>query len=246
MRARRHLAFALVTLLTSGCLSSGRPPATVAAAPPPAAGVAAPLDAVTWVERSAEYEGLIAQAYRTLTTRVDRESATRAAGSWAVVFDADETLISNLPYQVARRRLGYSEESWAAWVRERAATPLPGAADLLAHIRARGGRIAVVTNRFVSQCNDTEAVFRAHALAYDAMLCRPDGTPSDKNPRFRAIAAGQASAGATPLEIVAFVGDNILDFPDLSQAVKDQPSPAFDDFGSRFILLPNPMYGSWQ
>jgi predicted secreted acid phosphatase len=78
------------------------------------------------------------------------------------------------------------------------------------------------------------------------MLCRPDGTPSDKNPRFQAVAAGRSSASASPLEIVAFVGDNILDFPSLSQSVRTQGPGAFDRFGAGYFVLPNPMYGSWQ
>ena len=47
-------------------------------------------------------------------------------------------------------------------------------------------------------------------------------------------------------EIVAFVGDNILDFPALNQSIKTQGEAAFSEFGVRFFLIPNPMYGSWQ
>ena len=82
-----------------------------------------------------------------------RRAADRP-GSWAVVLDADETIISNLQYQIERARPGYaySSESWRAWVARREATPLPGAADFLARVRALGGRIAIVTNRLESEC----------------------------------------------------------------------------------------------
>ena len=44
---------------------------------------------------------------------------------------------------------------------------------------------------------------------------------------------------------VAFVGDNILDCPNLTQAArKDETTLA--PFGIRYFLVPNPMYGSWQ
>ena len=46
--------------------------------------------------------------------------------------------------------------------------------------------------------------------------------PSDKTPRFRAVAAGETPASRTPVEIVAFIGDNILDFPLTSQAMRAQ------------------------
>ena len=172
----------------------------------------------------------------------------KRAGSWAVILDADETVLDNSLYQLERAKLGlgFTAESWNAWVRRREATPVPGAAAFLARVRALGGTIAIVTNRLQSECDDTRAVFEAFKLAYDAMLCRADGTPSDKNPRFEAVAAGQSPAGRTPLEIVAFVGDNILDFPRLAQSIKGQGAAAFSEFGIRHFLVPNPMYGSWQ
>ena len=68
------------------------------------------------------------QAYRDATARVEQQAATRKAGTWAVILDADETVISNLQYQIERIGQGYSAESWAAWVHRKEATPLPGAA----------------------------------------------------------------------------------------------------------------------
>jgi predicted secreted acid phosphatase len=78
------------------------------------------------------------------------------------------------------------------------------------------------------------------------MLCRPDAGASDKNPRFEAVAAGKSAAGSTPLDVVAFIGDNMLDFPKSSQALRQQGESAFSDFGARYFVVPNPMYGSWQ
>jgi 5'-nucleotidase (lipoprotein e(P4) family) len=177
---------------------------------------------------------------------VEQQATTHAAGSWAVILDADETVISNLQYQIERIGLGYSPETWAAWVRRREATPLPGAGRFLSRVRELNGRIAIVTNRLESECEDTAAVFRASGLMFDAMLCRPDAGPSDKNPRFEAVAAGHTAAGTGPLEVVAFIGDNIQDFPKSTQALRQQRETAFSEFGTRYFVLPNPMYGSWQ
>jgi 5'-nucleotidase (lipoprotein e(P4) family) len=198
------------------------------------------------VQRSAEYYASILQVYRDATARIEQQAPSHTAGTWGVVLDADETVISNLPYQIERIGLGYSAESWAAWVRRREATPLPGAASFLARVRQLGGRIAIVTNRLASECDDTVALFRARALPFDAMLCRADNGPSDKNPRFEAVAAGKSPASPGPLDVVAFVGDNILDFPKLSQAIRQGELAGFSEFGVRFFLLPNPMYGSWE
>jgi 5'-nucleotidase (lipoprotein e(P4) family) len=244
---RARIGLWVAAILISGCASAPpREPAAPAATASPASS-ALPND-LKWARDSAEYHAAVLQAYRAATARVEREAAGRARGTWAVSLDADETVISNLRYQIERgsQGMGFTSESWNAWVRRREATPLPGAAAFLARVRALGGRIAIVTNRLGSECPDTEAVFRTHALVYDVMLCRPDGTPSDKNPRFAAVASGRAFGSTAPLDVVAFVGDNILDFPGLSQAVRREGDDAFADFGVRFFLVPNPMYGSWQ
>jgi 5'-nucleotidase (lipoprotein e(P4) family) len=204
-----------------------------------------PLE-IQWVRKSAEYQALFLQAYRLATTRVEQAASSRQPGTWAVVLDADETIISNLGYQAERAGMKFSQESWTAWVARREATPLPGAAAFLERVRALGGRIAIVTNRLVSECPDTEAVFRTHSLPYDVMLCKPDKGPSDKSARFDAIKSGTTPAGLPPLDVVAFVGDNIQDFPGMTQAVRQRGVEGFADFGVRFFVLPNPMYGSWQ
>ena len=131
------------------------------------------------------------QTYRAASASVSTAASGRQANSWAVVLDADETVISNLQYQIERAeaRQPYTPESWRAWVgRGREATPLPGAAAFLAHVRALSGRIAIVTNRLQSECPDTEALFKTHKLVYDVMLCRPDGgrpTRTRASPRRR-------------------------------------------------------------
>lgn len=239
--------FTLAGVLQAGCGLRSAP----TTAPPTGstiAPVSAPLsEAIRWVANSAEYQASLRQTYRLATAAVEQGTASRRPGSWAVVLDADETVISNLTYQAERAAAGlaFSAESWSAWVRRREAVPLPGAAAFLDRVRALGGRIAIVTNRYESECEDTAFVFRQYALAYDAMLCRPDGGPGDKNPRFAQAATTLAPPGAPPLEVVAFIGDNILDFPDLSQAIKGQGDSAYGEFGLRFFMLPNPMYGSW-
>jgi 5'-nucleotidase (lipoprotein e(P4) family) len=253
----RQMLALILSMLLAGCAARQSPPSQPPPAPtntpstaslPSAPPVARDPDSIRWVRDSAEYFAALEQVYRTATEQVERQAKGRAAGAWGVVLDADETVISNATYQLERARqgLGYSSESWNAWVKRREATALPGAGRFLTRVRALGGRVAIVTNRLESECDDTAAVFKTHALVYDAMLCRPDKGPSDKNPRFAVIAEGRSAASSTPLEIVAFVGDNILDFPKLSQQIRQQGAAGFADFGVRYFLVPNPMYGSWH
>jgi 5'-nucleotidase (lipoprotein e(P4) family) len=252
-RVMTSRAFGLLLLLvvSPACRSAagaGRPPQTTGAAPAGAATSNSDPESIRWVRDSAEYRALCVQVFRRATAHIETESSTRPAGSWAVILDADETVISNATYQLERARLAlpFTQASWTAWVRRREATPLPGAPQFLNRVHALGGRIAIVTNRLESECADTAAVFAAHALAYDAMLCRPDGGSGDKNPRFEAVASGRTPAGAGRLEVVAYIGDNVLDFPALNQSIKTAGDEAFAEFGVHFFVLPNPMYGSWQ
>jgi len=214
-----RLSIALLILLGAAYRSAALLPARAVALAPPASTMP---DSIRWVGDAAECHAATLQAYRLATSAVAAAVAGRQTGSWAVVLDADETVIDNFTYQLERAQQGppYSSESWAAWVRCREITPIPGAAAFLARVRSLGDRIAIVTNRPQSECADTAAVFEGHQLAHDALLCRPDAEPSDKNPRFDAVASVRTPASATPVEIVALVGDD--------------------------ILLPNSMYGSWQ
>ena len=120
-----------------------------------------------------------------------------------------------------------------------------GAARFIGVVRDLGGRVFIVTNRTLAQCDDTRANLTAIGLAVDAVLCRPPES-SDKNPRFAAVQNGTAVAGLPALEVLMWVGDNIQDFPALSQQIAQQGESAFSAFGTRCIILPNPMYGSWE
>ncbi|MGE5235807.1 MAG: HAD family acid phosphatase [Acidobacteriota bacterium] len=249
---KRYWLPVLVLAAVTACRSSvpapsSAPPVPAAEATPTAAPRPVP-EAIRWVRDSAEHRAIFIQVYREATEYVERQAVKHPAGTWAVVLDADETVIDNSEYQLEQARAGRSFDlvSWHAWTQRRAAVALPGAAAFLARVRALGGRIAIVTNRAESECPDTAAVFGAQHLDYDVMLCMSDRGPSDKNPRFEAVARGTTPAGLPPVDIIAYFGDNILDFPGQSQAICDQGDEAFQEFGSRFFVLPNPMYGSWN
>jgi 5'-nucleotidase (lipoprotein e(P4) family) len=204
--------------------------------------------AIKWARDAAEFRGLYLQIYRQASARVEAEGPQHAPGTWAVILDADETVLDNTQYAVERSAagLGFSQESWTTWVRRRAAPALPGSTEFLRLVRARGGKIAIVTNRLAIECPDTAARFDQLGLVYDAMLCRPDGASSDKNPRFTLVASGAAFGANAPVAVIAYLGDNIQDFPLLSQQTKAQGDAGFADFGARYFLFPNPVYGSWQ
>ena len=233
----------LVALLSVAACTQSAP--TIQPAPATTAARALPNE-IRWFRTSAEYRALTRQAYAVAGERIPELARGLAAQSWAVVLDADETVLDNSEYQRRRAMLdsAYTEASWAKWVNERAAPAVPGAPELTHKVHMLGGRVAIVTNRADSLCTATRANLQSAGIETDIVLCQPRGE-GDKNPRFRRIENGTAVAGIPALNIVAWFGDNILDFPNMSQAARNDPR-ALDDFGRRFFILPNPMYGSWQ
>lgn len=218
------------------------PPAPSGPAPVPAA-AAYPRD-LLWARTAAEHKALFMQVFRAAREKLDSQARGLQPGTWAVIVDADETLLDNSEYQVRLFRSGaaFDNATWNDWVREMAAPALPGAVEYVQAVRALGGRVAVVTNRDEEVCEPTRQNLAAVGLVVHVVLCRVD--QSDKNPRFEAVRAGVV--GFPPLEVLQWVGDNIQDFPALTQQVRQQDAAALTMFGERYFVLPNPMYGSFE
>jgi 5'-nucleotidase (lipoprotein e(P4) family) len=214
------------------------------AAPSAAPAQTALADPVQWVRTSAEYRALALQTYRAATRAVEEQAAGRAAGSWGVILDADETVLDNSQYQKEQNARGKSFDAatWRAWVARKEARAVPGAPAFLARVRELGGRVAIVTNRTQAECPDTQANFRDLGLPWDVMLCKAER--SEKEPRFEEVLKG--ALGQPPMEVLLFVGDNIQDFPALRQGLRQGPEDGYSPFGRRYFVLPNPMYGSWE
>lgn len=240
----------LVSLIGSAAACA---PATIPATQQPAP-AATPATAtqvpggIRWFAAAAEQRAAYVQAYRLATTTIERASQGRAAGSWAVILDADETVIDNSPYEIQQARLGvpYDSASWDAWVKRSAARALPGAVAFTNRVHALGGRVVIVTNRDQQYCGATRDNILGVGVPADEVLCRTDRANGSKDPRFEAVQAGTAPSTLPPLHVLMWVGDNIQDFPHLSQAIRTAPDSVLAGFGDRYIVLPNPMYGSWE
>lgn len=200
-----------------------------------------------WFQNSAEYRGIALQTYRAATARVTELSRGLQPGTWAVILDVDETALDNIEFRVRRFDAGleqtFTDAEFIAWVHERAAKAVPGSTQFTNAVRQLGGRVVYVTNRDDVMCPDTKANLISAGSAVDYVLCRVNRV-SDKNPRFEAVQKGAPETGGAPLRVLLWVGDNILDFPALTQAARSQPG-GLDLFGDRYFLLPNPLYGSW-
>jgi 5'-nucleotidase (lipoprotein e(P4) family) len=227
----------LLSLVLAGCATTPTPTPTQA---PPSA-------SLHWVLTAAEYRAAFLQTYRVAAAVLERLAAGRAPGTWAVSLDGDETVISNAPYEreLAASGATHSPAGWSAWVARQAAQPLPGAVEFLRRVHQLGGRVAIVTNRGHADCPPTEENFRREGIPFDVMLCRPEVGSSEKEPRWEALAQGTAAPGLPPVEILLWLGDNVGDFPDLDQDAGRDPE-RLEEFGRRYFVFPNPVYGSWQ
>ncbi|HRD71817.1 MAG TPA: HAD family acid phosphatase [Aquimonas sp.] len=256
------LSFAL---LLSACASTPTalpPPAMTATA---ATGVHDNLNATLWMQSAAEYQAATLGSYAQARQSLDAALADTAINALpvseqsqgfeslppAIITDADETLIDNSPFQARRIRDGgdFDPATWAAWSNERKARAIPGAVAFAQYAARRGVTVYYVTNRdHASEYQATADNLRAlgFPLAEDNsnLLLRgdPRAPGKEKGERRRLVAKDH--------RVVLLLGDNLGDFLDGVggdvAARENLIAPYADWWGSRWIMLPNPSYGSWE
>lgn len=206
---------------------------------------------IKWMRDSEEYAALTRMVYRS-AERVVGDAARRLprGRAWAVVLDLDETALDNSIYQLTRvaYRLPFDTASWNAWVRREDAGAVPGVADFVTAMRRLGGHVAWISSRGDMTRDPTVANMRARGLWNDDdRICLLTADPAYNKAARRAEVAsgsGRCAWDGTPMTVLGFFGDNIQDFP---QAGENDPDagPSDTAFGTRFFMLPNPMYGGW-
>jgi len=245
MTLRSSLA-GVTAILLFAALGACAPAPNVAASPVTSPVASATARDVQWARVSAEHTAIFIETYRAAGDRLESLAAGRTPGSWGVILDADETVLDNSDYELARVPFGgsFDADVWDAWVAEGRASALPGAVTFTRRVRQLGGKVVIVSNRSDKGCPATRANLDRVSIKADLVVCKTD--KDDKNPRFDAVQNGTAAPGFPAIAVLEWVGDNIQDFPHLSQAIRDEPESAFAKFGDTFFALPNPMYGSWQ
>lgn len=260
-----RLFICLAVLLLSGCAGTGVHAPADRSAPAPDDN----LNAVVWTQASLVHDMIYREVYRQAT---DVLPAALADTSWdaltpqdrpdgsdpgdlppAVVLDIDETVLDNSPYQarLIRDHAQYDDATWADWVREEAALPLPGALAFTRHAAAHGIAVIYLSNRDQSLDDATLANLKAEGFPVsgpDAFLglgvhvpgCAQKGT--SKTCRRRLVAG--------KYRVLVQVGDQVGDFMQLSGKTaadrRAEIKPYLDWVGRRWFVLPNPTYGSWE
>lgn len=197
---------------------------------------------VNWFTNSAESRASYEQAYRVATAAARHLSEGEPEYSWAVIMDIDETTLNNSEFQVSIDGKEFEPSAWKTWVSRHKAVAMPGVKAFIDAVKDEmHGRVVFVTNRKQSECADTKINLDYQKLRYDEILCTKDDSDKDKNTRFKEVQKGDDRTGRPPLKALMFIGDNIKDFPGLTQESRD-----FTHFGVDYFILPNPIYGSWQ
>ena len=216
-------------------------------------------NAILWVQTSAEYRALCYQAYNAALAQVKAAKDSSSSGGCnassgkplAIVLDCDETVVDNSPFfEETFKSLdeNTSMEStlrkFGEWIASGKAKAMPGALEFLQNVDALGAAIFYVTNKPEGMKPATLTHMKSLNFPQvdDAHVLLNSGD-SNKEPRFTEIEKSY--------NVVVYLGDSMHDFPigmygqDSAgrKAITDEKRA---DFGKKYIVLPNPMYGSWM
>jgi 5'-nucleotidase (lipoprotein e(P4) family) len=217
--------------------------------------------AILWTQSSAEYRALAYQTFALAGLRLDADLhshliirqrrshlARESSLPPAVVVDIDETVLDNSRFQaeLVLRGLAYTPEGWTAWCERAEAGAVPGAVDFLNHAATRGVRVFYITNRRQSEKPGT--IRNLQRLGFPnvteaTVMVREEGTPSSKESRQKKV--------REHYRVALLIGDNLNDFNDdfAGKSIADRAAQVDREraeFGARFIVVPNPMYGDWE
>jgi len=247
-------ALFILLLITTGC----------ATAPAPATQCNpghALVNATLWVQSAAEYRASALQTYAAAKKQLDAALADRtwtgaeeeknedASQPPAVILDLDETTLDNSGFEIRaiRRGITYDKALWREWVAESAAGAVPGAADFLAYAQSRGVTPFYVTNRdFDPEHPGTHRNLErlGFPLTADTLLMR--GT----RPEWKSDKSGRRAHVAATHRVLLVIGDDLNDFTNARDKSKAERDAIMDRtatwWGTRWFMLPNPMYGSWE
>jgi len=208
--------------------------------------------AILWTQSSAEYRALAYQTFSLARLRLDQvllnRKSLRSAKPPAIIVDVDETVLDNSRFQaeLVLRRAAYTSEAWQAWCDRAEAGVVPGAVVFLSYASRRRVHVFYITNRRQPEKAGTITNLRKlgfPGVSEETVMIREQGATASKESRRQMV--------ASRYRIVLLAGDNLNDFSDdfAGKSVADRKAQVDrerSEFGSRFIVVPNPIYGDWE
>lgn len=180
---------------------------------------------IEWVESGA-YEAALAQTARPAVDTLERYLRGVTPQNFAIVFDIDETLVSNWSY-LRQRQFALSEPTFAEWVRAGNPAPILPMRGLYARAQAYAIPIFLVTGRPESLRAATEQNLRtAGYWGWERLFMKPDGY---RDPSIIPFKSGVRKALTEQgYDIILNVGD--------------QHSDLAGGYARHAFKLPNPFY----
>jgi len=202
-----------------------------------------------WVRDSGEYQALTHQAYNSGKSYLKEiaKNYQNKDKKLAVVLDLDETVLDNSAFaawQAVNHKL-FSSNDWARWVNAKEATEVPGSVDFIKTAKELGFEVFYVSNRSAKLTEPTIENLKIIGAPFaDANHVLGKTTTSNKAPRLKSI----EEKGYT---IVVLGGDNLDDFDSevhhkLNIDRRNHVEDMKDNYGTKFIVLPNPEYGGFD
>lgn len=210
------------------------------------------LDSNLYMQTSAEYRACCLQAYAFAELRLSEKVKARDKNGKppAVVLDLDETVLENSAFQAAmiRSDLAYNQSHFDAWEKNGGAmiTLVPGSKEFLAKAKELGVSIVYISNRNEKYRQQTMASLDRLGIAVPTEQLHLATTTSDKTARRK--------KATDAFDVILLVGDNLRDFEESFrfnaaggvEGRKKVVDDSKNQFGTNWIILPNPAYGEWM
>ena len=208
------------------------------------------LWAVAYKQTAAEFYALCHQAYNLARMRIDIALSGRNASDHplAVITDMDNTILHALSYWgylISEGKDFFDDAIWDEWVPHNQITAVPGALDFCNYCVSNEIDVFYVTSRDQGDRTFEYALAHLHYLNFpidNEKKLFVFRETSDKTPARQKIEETH--------EIALMLGDNLNDYRrdyyvkdvDQRRALMERDR---DDWGTRFILIPNPTDGHW-
>jgi acid phosphatase len=149
--------------------------------------------------------------------------------------------------RLIKDHMNYSDSLWRIWGVKQKPVEIAGAVDFISFAQARGVTVFFVTNRDQSDEKAVRRLLTGMGVRFgenmDTFLSRGERIDwgSDKASRRKFIAQSH--------RVLLLVGDDLGDFiSEYRGTPEDRLREAFkhSEWGTKWILLPNPIYGSWE
>jgi 5'-nucleotidase (lipoprotein e(P4) family) len=202
-------------------------------------------------QTAGEYRALCLQAFNIAKLRVD-EAVKKQKGKGqkplAIVTDIDETILDNSPNAAHQSLRGkdYESSSWKEWSDMANADTVPGGFSFLKYASSKGIQIYYITNRRAYERAATlENLKKFHFPNADSMHLFTRVYPDSSSKESRRLFVGKK------YNVILLLGDNLgdfsafFDYKHLGERRENVDKLSYE-FGSRFIVLPNPGYGDWE